>query len=84
MFSAPLVSMNLHFVLDISPPRAPGPQPAGCQRAGNRANTHPNKERVTGPAASGSHHYDTNPLHVVAFSTYFILLTAVKMQKMAT
>lgn len=58
MFSASHVSMNLHFALDISPPRALGLRPAGYQPWGGEcANTHPNKKRVKGLLALvRSHH----------------------------
>lgn len=66
-----LVSMNLHFALDILPPLALGSRPAGCQRGGYCANTHPNKKRVTGPVAPGSHYYETIQLHVVTLRPIF-------------
>ena len=45
----------------------PGPRACWLPAGGNRANTDPSKEMVTGPAALGSHHHDTTPLHVATF-----------------
>lgn len=45
----------------------PGPRACWLPAGGNRANTDPSEEMVTGPAALGSHHHDTTPLHVATF-----------------
>lgn len=50
MFSASLVSMNLHFALDISPPRARGLRPAGYQPWGGMCQHTSQQEEGEGPS----------------------------------